>query len=184
LNICNIGVKNHISSHDCGSILACTYKKNRIFKRLQVIFNTIIKIEIAFLVQGDVMFKAQWIIGSLLLVAALNTHAAEGHSKRYAQCMNSAAGASKQLEQCTEKELKYHSKRLKKEYKTYLKHNDNQTNSIRMQQQQWENHLLQQCQNKAKIKGQYSDAQEAQCRLSMTIVQANRYEAKNFRLKK
>lgn len=108
--------------------------------------------------------------------------AAEGHSKQYVQCMNVAASHTTKTEKCLNKEIKYHTKRMNKAYKQYLKANSANPDVVKNQHSQWESHLKQQCQHKTA--GQYNKIQQGQCRLSMTIVQANRYEAKNINSRK
>lgn len=107
-----------------------------------------------------------------------SVYAAEGHSKQYVQCMNAAANQNGKAEKCLKKEIKYHTKRMNKAYKQYLKANNTNANVIKNQHQQWESHLKQQCQHKTA--GQYNKVQQGQCRLTMTIVQANRYGAKTI----
>lgn len=123
-------------------------------------------------------------LGLVISATSLQLHATEGHSKGYTQCMNAATGQVTKLEKCIQKELKYHHKRLTKSYKLYLKANSNNSDVIQAQHKQWLGHLNQQCANSDKIKGPYAQVQEGQCRLSMSIVQANRYEAKNFKVEK
>ena len=111
-----------------------------------------------------------------------SVYAAEGHSKQYVQCMNAAANQTSKTEKCVNKELKYHTKRMNKAYKQYLKANSANPYVIKNQHTQWESHLKQQCQHKTA--GHYNKVQQSQCRLTMTIVQANRYDSKNINSRK
>ena len=113
--------------------------------------------------------------------ASISVQAAEGHSKQYVQCMNSAAGVVQKSEKCIQKELKYHTKRMKKAYSRYVTTTNTQ-DIAKSQHQQWTSLLNQQCQHKTA--STYNKLQQGQCRLTMTIVQANRYEAKNITSRK
>ena len=60
-----------------------------------------------------------------------------------------------------EKELKAQNKRLKKNYKTYLKLNAGYRNNIRDQHTVWERKLSQQC--KLTMNTQYAQIKQGQC---------------------
>ena len=122
--------------------------------------------------------RLAWFLVAIFAASAAQTQAAEGYSKEYSQCMNFSYGNTATKEKCLKKELKVHNKRLKKNYKTYLKLNPNQTTAIRSQHALWERKLSQQC--NFRMSGKYAKQQQGQCMLALIIDQANLYQSRSY----
>ena len=122
--------------------------------------------------------RLAWFLVAIFAGTAVQTQAAIGYSKEYTQCMNFSYGNTPKAEKCLEKELKFHNKRLKKNYKTYLKLNPNQTAVIRSQHVLWERKLAQQC--NFRMSGKYAKQQQGQCMLALIMDQANLYQSRSY----
>jgi len=121
--------------------------------------------------------RLAWFLVAFVGTSA-QTQAAMGYSKEYSQCMNFSYGNTAKIEKCLNKELKFHNKRLKKNYKTYLKLNPNQTAAIRSQHVLWERKLTQQC--NFRMSGKYAKQQQGQCMLALIMDQANLYQSRSY----
>ena len=125
------------------------------------------------------MRLAGLIIAGCLGAATLEVQAATGYSQEYQQCMNFSYGNTAKLQKCVKKELKAQNKRLKKNYKTYLKLNSAYRNNIRDQHIVWERKLSQQC--NLRMTGQYAQIRRGQCMLEIVKDQADLYQSRSYR---
>ncbi|MDM1780385.1 DUF1311 domain-containing protein [Acinetobacter indicus] len=118
------------------------------------------------------------LVAGYLAALGLQVQAAEGYSKAYTQCMNFSYGNTAKAKKCVKKELKAQKKRLKKNYKTYLKLNSPYQNNIRAQHTLWERKMSQQC--NLGMTGQYAQIQQGQCRLALVVDQASLYQSRSY----
>lgn len=119
------------------------------------------------------------LMAGCLGTVALHVQAATGYSQEYTQCMNFSYGNTAKLQKCVKKELKAQNKRLKKNYKTYLKLNAGYRNNIRDQHTVWQRKLSQQC--KLTMNTQYAQIKQGQCVLEMVKDQAKLYQSRSYR---
>lgn len=119
------------------------------------------------------------LMAGCLGAVTLQVQAATGYSQEYTQCMNFSYGNTAKLQKCVKKELKAQNKRLKKNYKTYLKLNAGYHNNIRDQHTVWQRKLTQQC--KLTMNTQYAQIKQGQCALEMVKDQANLYQSRSYR---
>lgn len=125
--------------------------------------------------QGEVMRFLGWlsIVGFTCVVSSFTHASVEGYSKVFSQCMGATYGGSTQLqEKCIKTELKNQKKRLKANYKKYLKAHGQSKAMLKVQHAKWEALVEQQCERGPL---QHDKMQQGQCVLGMVISQANFY---------